>query len=94
MNKKLIVGETLIVLLLLTTTSLSSMGTYESLVQLNTDNNKIDWVEQVKLNVSDSEEGDYFGISVSISGNYALIGVFADDNLKGSAYIYKRDGTT
>ena len=94
MNKKLIVMETLIVLLLLTITSLSSMGTYESLVQLNTDNNKIDWVEQVKLNVSDSEEYDYFGLFVSISGNYALIGVFADDNLKGSAYIFKRDGTT
>ena len=42
------------------------------------------------------EEGSEFGYSVSISGNYAIVGASNDDNERGesagSAYIYKRVG--
>ena len=37
---------------------------------------------------------DYFGYSVSISGDYAIVGAYGDDdngNISGSAYIYKKD---
>ncbi|MCD4655111.1 FG-GAP repeat protein [bacterium] len=40
---------------------------------------------------SDGEAGDYFGWSVSISGDYALVGAYGDDdngNSSGSAYIF------
>ena len=32
--------------------------------------------------------------SVSISGDYAIVGAYDDDDGKGSAYIFKRDGTS
>ena len=50
-----------------------------------------DWIEEQKLLSSDGLEGDYFGFSVSISGNNAIVGTpNADDNgnVSGSAYIY------
>ena len=57
------------------------------------------WVEQQKLLASDSNTGDLsgwsFGWSVSISGDYAIVGAYCDgDNGfgSGSAYIFKRDG--
>ena len=49
-----------------------------------------------ELFASDGATGDLFGWSVSISGDYALIGVVEDDDngeYSGSAYIFKRDGT-
>jgi hypothetical protein len=55
------------------------------------------WSEQAKLVASDGAAEDYFGTSVSISGNYAVVGVYGDDdngNESGSAYIFKRDGTS
>jgi hypothetical protein len=50
------------------------------------------WDEQVKLTASDASPGDGFGISVSLSGNVALIGAnndepSADDS--GSAYVFR-----
>jgi hypothetical protein len=51
------------------------------------------WVELDKLIASDGTETAYFGNSVSISGGYAIIGAFLDDDTgrySGSAYIYKR----
>jgi hypothetical protein len=51
------------------------------------------WTEEAKLNASDGESGDYFGVSVSLSGDYALIGAVGDDSERGSAYVFKRDGT-
>ena len=51
------------------------------------------WVEQEKLLASDGTEGDLFGWSVSIDGDYALIGSpFNEENgrLAGSAYIFTR----
>lgn len=47
------------------------------------------WTQQTKLLASDGVWGDYFGYSVSINGDTALIGSLAD-----SAYIFTRTGTT
>jgi len=55
------------------------------------------WTQQVKLLPSDGEAYGYFGFSVSINGDYAIIGGYGDkDNGKnaGSAYVFKRNGTT
>jgi len=49
------------------------------------------WVEQAKLTASDAAAYNYFGFSVSISGDYAIVGSMGDDNL-GSAYVFKREG--
>jgi hypothetical protein len=55
------------------------------------------WTQQAKLLASDGAAGDYFGCSVSLSGNAALIGAPADDDNgenSGSAYVFTRTGTT
>jgi hypothetical protein len=51
------------------------------------------WPQQAKFTASDGSAGDCFGYSVSISGDYAIVGACGDDNYKGSAYVFKRDGT-
>ena len=52
------------------------------------------WTQVAKLTASDGEAGDGFGTSVSISGNYAIVGAPFDDNLAGtnagSVYFYRR----
>jgi hypothetical protein len=53
----------------------------------------ITWLQKQKLTASDGATGDCFGQSVSISGDYAIIGAYCDDTYKGSAYIFKWDGT-
>ncbi len=53
------------------------------------------WVQEQKLTASDGAAADKFGVSVSISGDTALIGAYADDdngNSSGSAYIFRFDG--
>jgi|GEM_PF-1608876 len=53
------------------------------------------WVQQAKLVPTDGAPGDYFGTSVSISGDYALVGAQGDDDGgadSGSAYVFKREG--
>lgn len=54
------------------------------------------WRQQ-KLNAADASEEDWFGYSVSISGDYAVVGAKYDDveGLKncGSAYVFKRSRT-
>ncbi len=52
------------------------------------------WTEEQKLLASDGTSNDWFGWSVSITENYAIVGATGDDNKKGSAYIFKRGGTT
>lgn len=52
------------------------------------------WIEQIKLTASNAAERDYFGHSVSISGDYAIVGAFGNDGYgseSGAAYIFKRD---
>ena len=50
-----------------------------------------DWIEQAKLTASDAAADDYFGISVSVSGDLAVIGADQDDDSSGSAYGYRYD---
>ena len=59
------------------------------------------WNEVQKLVASDRDSIDGFGNSVSISGDYALVGAFREDedaldlntlNQSGSAYIFERNG--
>ena len=50
-----------------------------------------------KIDVSDVDQDDNFGQSVAISGDYAIVAARKDDdggNESGSAYIFKRSGTT
>lgn len=51
------------------------------------------WTEQIKLQASDPSAGDYFGWSVAIEGNSAIVGAPGDDGAgttdEGSAYIYR-----
>jgi len=53
------------------------------------------WIEQSNLSSSDQDYMDYFGYSVSISGDYAIVGAIGNDDngeYSGSAYIFSRDG--
>jgi hypothetical protein len=55
-----------------------------------------DWTEEAKLLASDGAEGDWFGCSVSVSGEVILVGASWDDNggeNAGSAYVYRHDGS-
>lgn len=61
------------------------------------------WKQEAKIVASDIAEKDQFGISVAISGNYAIVGAYTADkdaagaNIvydAGAAYIFKRTGTT
>lgn len=55
------------------------------------------WSQQAKLVAADNEDSDNFGFSVSISGDYIIVGAFTDDGAaidQGSAYIFVRSGTT
>ena len=49
------------------------------------------WLEVGEFAASDGTAGDRFGISVSLSGDRALVGAYLDDDLgtdSGSAYLY------
>ena len=53
-------------------------------------------ISEFKITAADGAERDNFGGSVSISGDYAVLGApFDDDNglSSGSAYVFKRTGT-
>jgi hypothetical protein len=56
------------------------------------------WESQGKLLNPNASSNDNFGVSVSISGNYALVGAFKDDEGGvtdvGSATIFKRNALT
>ena len=55
-----------------------------------------DWIELTKLTPADGYIGDRFGVSVAISGDYAIVGAHNDDDNgrdSGSAYIFQRSGT-
>jgi hypothetical protein len=56
------------------------------------------WTEQAKLTAPDGQPGDYFGYSVALSGDTAVVGAF-DDNVganpgQGSAWVFSRIGGT
>jgi len=56
------------------------------------------WTLQAKLTASDGATSDDFGNSVAISGDYALVGAYADDvganSNQGSAYVFVRSGSS
>ena len=52
------------------------------------------WTQRAKLTANDGAAYDYFGWSVSIDGDTAVIGAYGDDDdgtESGSAYIFTRD---
>lgn len=51
------------------------------------------WALQAKLTASDGVGGDFFGGSVSLSGDTALVGASDSGFNKGSAYVFVRTGT-
>jgi PKD repeat protein len=54
------------------------------------------WVKAAKLSASDGAANDLFGYNVSISGRYAIVSAFRDDDNgteSGSAYIFQRTGS-
>ena len=57
----------------------------------------VTWTQEAKLLPSDGAADDQFGISVSISGDYAVVGAQENDDNgsnSGSAYLFKRSGTS
>ncbi len=55
------------------------------------------WVEEAELQPSGGGPDDFFGFSVSISGEWALVGASADDDRgadAGAAYVFRRNGTS
>ncbi|MGB1037362.1 MAG: hypothetical protein ACPGYY_01865, partial [Bacteroidia bacterium] len=61
--------------------------------QINAQN----WAEIIKANAADAAGSDRFGYSVSISGDYAIVGAYQDDDNgtnSGSAYIFIRNGNS
>ena len=55
------------------------------------------WNQQAKLTASDAAVNDWFGCSVSLAADTALIGAYHDDTAAGSdtgsAYVFSRSGT-
>jgi hypothetical protein len=51
------------------------------------------WTQQVKLTASDGVARDYFGNSVALSGDTALVGAYLKANYTGAAYVYVRSGS-
>ncbi len=57
--------------------------------------NGSNWAQQAKIVAEDGQAGDEFGGSVSLSGNYAVIGAIGNDDTgedAGAAYIFARSG--
>ena len=53
------------------------------------------WSQQAKLFVADGAADDFFGGSVALDGDTAVVGAFRDDDNgfeSGSAYVFVRDG--
>lgn len=54
-----------------------------------------EWVQEAKLLASDAADDDFFGRSVSISGQFAVVGAPGNDDAgfsSGSAYVFRREG--
>ncbi len=51
------------------------------------------WVEVAKLTADDAAPSDLFGVAVSINSDTLVVGAPLDDNGRGSAYVFKYDGT-
>ncbi|MCB0494553.1 MAG: T9SS type A sorting domain-containing protein [Cyclobacteriaceae bacterium] len=54
-----------------------------------------DWVEQAYLLPDTANDNEFFGISVALSGDFAMVGANGNDEIgtnSGIAYVYKRSG--
>ena len=55
------------------------------------------WTQQTRLTAADGAGGDFFGFSVSMSGESVLVGAYSDDHPgfvnAGSAYVFTRSGS-
>jgi len=52
-------------------------------------------LNEVKIIANDPDANDYFGFSVDVDGDYAIVGAVRDDEFgsnAGAAYIFERDG--
>ena len=55
------------------------------------------WKQQAKLVPTDGAAGDYFGVSVAISGDTAVMGAYSNDTRAidgGAAWVFVRSGST
>ncbi|MCH8844906.1 MAG: hypothetical protein IID61_18260, partial [SAR324 cluster bacterium] len=59
------------------------------------------WIEVAILHASDATTFDYFGWSVALSGDYAIVGAYLEDrgsvtpiSNAGAVYVFERDPTT
>jgi hypothetical protein len=52
----------------------------------------VNWNQEQKLIPSDGAGGDYFGQSVALSGDVAVVGAWGDDYDRGAAYVFRHDG--
>lgn len=69
-------------------------GTYSGAAYVFTRSGGV-WTQQAKLLPTDNLGGDYFGDSVSVSGDTAVVGAEGDDDngtSSGSAYTFTRSG--
>lgn len=57
----------------------------------------VTWSQQAQLTASDGQADDFFGSSVGISGDRAVVGAYPDDvtgePYQGSAYVFERTGS-
>ncbi|MFN0112380.1 MAG: putative Ig domain-containing protein, partial [Blastocatellia bacterium] len=52
------------------------------------------WAQQAKLAATDRATNDYFGFSVDVSGDLAVIGAYGKNGFEGAAYAFARTGAT
>lgn len=52
------------------------------------------WTQQQKLVASDSVASDYFGVSVAVNHDTAVIGAYGKSNYRGAAYVFARSSET
>ena len=55
------------------------------------------WSQQAKIQASDKEANDYFGVSISISSDTVVVGAMGESTggtAAGAAYVFTRSGTT
>ena len=50
------------------------------------------WTQQQELTASDGAAGDQFGVSVSLSGDTAVVGAYGKNTDQGAAYVFVRSG--
>jgi choice-of-anchor B domain-containing protein len=53
-----------------------------------------DWSEAGMLTGSDSEPGDFFGYTMTVSGDLAVVGTPIPEGQSGAAYVFRHDAAT